>query len=57
VLVNDLSDENRKGLCRVKALLENMREDLNESEKLYPDEPEVRVKKTVYMVLTKKLRD
>lgn len=34
-----------------------MIEDIKESEKLYKDEPETRVKKTVHRTLTSKFRD
>ena len=34
-----------------------MNEDIKESEKLYKEEPETRVKKTVHRTLTNKFRD
>ena len=42
---------------RVKELLDVMQRDIEESKKVYKDEPETRVKQTVHRTLTSKFRD
>ncbi len=38
-------------------MLDQMQQDIEESDKTYKDEPETRVKKTVYKTMTSKFRD
>ena len=41
----------------VKALLDAMSIEIKDSVRLYPDEPETRVKKFVHMTITNRFRD
>lgn len=49
--------KNGKYQKEVKAKLDEMLQDIQESEKTYKNEPETRVKKTVHRTLTSKFRD
>ena len=49
--------ENSANQALIKEKLDLMTVDINESKKLYKDEPETRVKQTVYRALAGKFRD
>lgn len=55
--INEIVQINGKFQKKIKEQLDMMSKDIDESEKAYENEPETRVKKTVYRTLTTKFRD
>jgi predicted HicB family RNase H-like nuclease len=55
--INEIVQANGKYQKKVKEHLDVMSRDIEESDKVYKNEPETRVKKTVHRTLTSKFRD